>query len=56
MKTIICPKCKQVITITTGTEFVICCDEVINVNTNIKLDDPKIMKTAFDSMESVYKI
>ena len=34
MKTIICPKCKQVITITTGTEFVICCDEVIYTITN----------------------
>ena len=50
MKTIICPKCKQAITIVDGTEYVICCGEVIYVDNNIKLDDPKTMKIAFDSI------
>jgi hypothetical protein len=56
MKTIICPKCKQAITVTEGTEYVICCDDVIYVDNNIKLDDPKIMKISFDSIkESLFK-
>jgi len=57
MKTIICPKCKQAITITEGTEYVLCCDEVIYVDNNIKLDDLKTMKIAFDSIkESLMKV
>lgn len=50
MKTVICPKCKQPITVTEGTEYIICCDEVLRVENNIKLDDPNTMKITFDSI------
>lgn len=33
MQTIICPKCKQPVTVPEGKDFVICCGEVIYVLT-----------------------
>jgi hypothetical protein len=35
MKTVICPKCNQVITVPEGKDFVICCGEVIYVPNEI---------------------
>ena len=31
MKTVICPKCKEVVTIINGEDYVICCNEVIYI-------------------------
>lgn len=31
MKTVICPKCNEVIVVSNNKNFVICCDEVINI-------------------------
>jgi len=57
MRTIICPKCKEPVVVPEGVDYVICCDEVIYVINSIKLDDPKTMKIAFDSIkESLMKV
>lgn len=34
MKTVICPKCGEIITVPEGKDFIICCNEVIFVMTN----------------------
>jgi len=34
MKTVICPKCEQPVTVPEGKDFVTCCDKVIFVMTN----------------------
>ena len=32
MKTVICPKCNEVIAVSDSKDFVICCDEVIYIS------------------------
>lgn len=55
MKTIICPKCKQPIVVPKGTDYVICCNEVNFVINEVKLDDEKTMKIAFNSIKYLFK-
>jgi hypothetical protein len=55
MKTVICPKCNQPVTVPRGVDYIICCGEVIIVINDVVLDNEKRMKIAFDSIKHSIK-
>jgi hypothetical protein len=40
MITVICPKCKKASIVTEGTEYILCCDEVIHIPSNTVETEP----------------
>lgn len=38
MKTVICPKCNQIVVVIDSKKFTICCDELIYVSNNVSND------------------